>query len=380
MRTKAGPLLILAQAAGNMIAELAEDAGSCAIFGTFHMKPLPLLPPTVTVHSAPPLCIDGTVGRLWSWFRYLVWAAAWVVRQPRNAHMLLFSNPPPLPILGYLLRKLTGRTYTVVVYDIYPDLLVRIGKLRKTGLIARLWRTANRLAYGAADHVVTLGPCMVETLALQTTAPIVVIPPWVDTAAVRPVPKDQNPVAREYHQTGKLTVMYMGKMGISHDMETMLAAAARLQDTPDVHFMFIGAGPKWDTVRRLAEGLSNVTLLPWQSERVPLFHAMADIATVSLEAVASGVEVPSRTVFAMAAGAAILAVSCPPNDLERLVGEHGCGCNVALGDVDAFVGVIRRWAENSRELQACRKAARRAAEHAYSREVNAAKMLGLLRT
>src|ERR1017187_1847349 len=117
-----------------MMAELAENPGSCAIFGTFHQKPPPLLPPTVTVHSARPLCTDGTVGRLWSWFRYLVGAAVWVVRQPRNAHMLLFSNPPLLPILGYLLRKLTGRTYTVVVYDIYPDLLMRIGKLRKKGL------------------------------------------------------------------------------------------------------------------------------------------------------------------------------------------------------------------------------------------------------
>jgi glycosyltransferase involved in cell wall biosynthesis len=377
MTAAATPLLILAQAAGNMIAEVAEEAGSCAIFGTFHQEPRPVLPPEVTVHAATPLSTTSTVGRLWSWVRYLLEAAVWLVRQPRNARILLFSNPPVLPVLGYLLRKLTGRRYSVVVYDIYPDLLVRIGKLRPDGPITRLWWKANRLAYGAADRVITLGACMGETLAPQIRD-LAIVPPWVDTAAVRPVAKRQNPVALECGQGDKLTVMYMGKMGVSHDLETMLAAAARLQRNPGVHFLFVGAGPKWETVRQQAAALSNTTVLPWQRERVPLFHAMADIAVVSLEAEASGMEVPSRTVFHMAAGSAILAVSDAPNDLERLVSQHGCGRTIGLGDVDAFVDAILHWAESPAELRACRMASRRAAEQEYSRSVNVPRMLELL--
>jgi lipopolysaccharide/colanic/teichoic acid biosynthesis glycosyltransferase len=372
-------LLILAQAAGEMVAELAEAAGPCAILGTFHQAPRVTLPPVVTVHSAPPLCAANTAGRLWSWLLYLIRAAVWVVLQPRSAHMVLFSNPPPLPALGYLLRKMTGRTYSVVVYDIYPDLLVRMGKLGEKGAIARMWRAVNRLAYSNAECVITLAPCMAESLAYQTEAHVEIIPPWVDTAAIRPLPKGQNPFAREHGQVGNLTVMYSGNMGISHDVETILAAAERLRDVPRLHFMFIGGGPKWDAVRRQAQGQPNITVLPWQSTDVfPYSIATADIAVVSLETAASRLEFPSKTISAMAAGAAVLAVSSPPNDLERLVAAHGCGCNVAPGDVEAFVDALLRWIENPAELERCRLAARRAAESHYSRHVNVPRMTARL--
>ena len=379
MTAEASPLLILAQSAGNMIAELADEAGPCAIFGTFHQKPRPVLPASAQVHEATPLSTGSTLARIWSWCRYLAEAGRWLIGQPRQARILLFSNPPLLPILGYFLRKLTGRSYTVVVYDVYPDLLVRMGKLPKRGIAANLWRTFNRLAYAAADRVITLGPCMAATLHSQTATPPTLVPPWVDTLAVRPIPKDRNPVARQFDQVDKLTVLYMGKMGFSHDLETMLAAARRLQREPDIHFLFIGAGPKWDMLRGELQDLPNATLLPWQSERVPLFHAMGEIAVVSLEAEASGIEVPSRTVFHMAAGSAILAVSHPPNDLDDLVTRHNCGCNIRPGDVDGFVAAIRNWKGNPAELQRCRDAARAAAEDEYSRRRNVTRMLELLR-
>jgi glycosyltransferase involved in cell wall biosynthesis len=293
--------------------------------------------------------------------------------------MVLFSNPPPLPVLGYVLRKLTGRRYSVVVYDIYPDLLVRMGKLRARGAIAKVWRRANRLAYSNAESLITLAPCMAQSLSQETSGHVEIIPPWVDTTAIRPLPKGKNPFARDHGQVQKLTVMYSGNMGVSHDLETLLAAAERLRGISKLHFMFIGGGPKWAAVRRRSQDQPNITVLPWQSNEVfPYSIATADIAVVSLETAASGLEFPSKAISAMASGAAILAISSPPNDLEQLVRKHACGCNVQPGDVQELVGTLRRWSENPSHLKRCRLAARQAAENSYSRDVNVAKMLDLL--
>jgi glycosyltransferase involved in cell wall biosynthesis len=208
---------------------------------------------------------------------------------------------------------------------------------------------------------------------------VTVISPWVDTEVWRPLAKAENPFAVEQGQVGKLTVMYSGNMGRSHDVETMLAAAERLRDEPGIHFLFVGGGPKWVLICGRAAEMQNVTVLPWQPPEVfPLSMATADVAVISLEPAASGLEFPSKTVFAMAAGAAILAVSRGPNDLESLVREHGCGVNVEPGDVEEFTRAVMRFHDDRAELERCRRAARRAAEQHYGRRSNVKSFLEAL--
>ncbi len=89
--------------------------------------------------------------------------------------------------------------------------------------------------------------------------------------------------------------MYSGNMGLGHDIKTMLEAARCLQDEPKIHFMFIGAGPKWQTAEETLqrESLPNVTLLGWQPEEtLPYSLATADVALVSLEDGIEGLAIP----------------------------------------------------------------------------------------
>jgi glycosyltransferase involved in cell wall biosynthesis len=271
-----------------------------------------------------------------------------------------------------------------MIHDIYPDVLVRLKGLAGNSLMTRLWRWLNRVSYEAADAVMTLGDCMGATLAGQfdptrtRAGRLEIIHPWADTAKLRPRPKAENWFARNQAQVGKLTVMYSGNMGMGHDIETMLNAARRLRPARDLHFMFIGAGPKWQIVADYLrqESPANVTLLPWQPEDVvPFSLAAADVALVSLESGAEGLAFPSKALSAMAAGSALLGLSHTPSDLQGLIEQFHCGLNIKPGDVEGLVQAILTFRDDKSFLAQCRRTARLLAETTFARSRNVKKVL-----
>lgn len=382
-------LLILNQMAGPMTWELAEDLGkalgSVALL-TGHPDTLAKgSTPAVQLFAAAPYQRNSYARRALSWLRYLWQALAWLWRWPATTPLLLFSNPPLLPWLGYLMRRLRGQRYAVMVHDVYPDCLVRLGILSERHLVTRIWYRLNRSVYETADVVMTLSEGMAANLERQfdpartNAGCIEVIPPWGDTEVIRPLPKEENPFAIQHGQVGKLTVLYSGNLGLSHDLGTMVEAARRLQDREDIHFMIIGAGSRWAEMEKAARELPNLTLLPYQPEEVlPFSLATGDVAVISLDRGFEGVSMASKTYYMMAAGAAILGLSKRPSDLQMIVEQHQCGINVEPGDVDGFVQAISRFQADARFLEACRSAARRAAEVEFSRSINVRRILSTI--
>jgi colanic acid biosynthesis glycosyl transferase WcaI len=339
---------------------------------------------SVTLYSSVPYNRATSLSRGLTWLLYLGHAFIWLQRWPGYIPCLLFSNPPLLPWLGYGLRRCRHRPFAVMVHDIYPDVLVRLQVFSGNSLMTRVWRRLNRMSYEQADAVMTLGDCMAATLASQfdptrtKAGRLEIIHPWADTAKLRPRPKAENWFAQSHAQVGKLTVMYSGNMGMGHDIETMLNAARRLRPARDLHFMFIGAGPKWQSVadylRR--EAPDNVTLLPWQPEAVvPFSLAAADVALVSLEAGAEGLAFPSKALSAMAAGSALLGISRTPSDLQALIEQFRCGLNIIPGDVEGLVQAILTFRDDASFLAQCRRRARLLAESTFARSWNVRKVL-----
>jgi len=332
--TKADPqpaILILNQMAGPITWELAEDIGDalgCVSLFTGHPDTLQKSHPRVQMFAAAPYNRGSFTRRALSWLHYWLQTFFWLWRWPKEIPLLLFSNPPILCWLGWLMRTLRGTPYSVMIHDIYPDVLVRVSGFSEKHPLIRSWRWLNRRAYQRADVVMTLGEYMAATLTQQFEpaktkhGQIEVIYPWVDTKKIKPIPKPENWFARQYNQVDKLTVMYSGNMGLGHDIETMLDAARQLQEVSDIHFMFIGAGPKWQMVydAHQTENLPNITVLGWQPEvELPYTLATADVAMVSLEEEMQGLAVPSKTIFSMAAGSAILAITYPNCEIAQWV-------------------------------------------------------------
>ena len=375
-------LLILNQMAGPMTWELAEDGGEmlgCVAMLTGHPDTLQKSHEKVLLYPAAAYQRGSFARRALSWLHYAIQAFFWLWRWPADIPVLLFSNPPILCWVGWLMKRLRGQRYSVMVHDIYPDILVRLAGYSERHPLIRLWRWLNRKAYENADAVMTLGEMMAANLEQQfdssktRAGKIEVVYPWVDTERIKPIPKDDNWFAQKYGQVNKLTVMYSGNMGLGHDIETMLEAAKALQGHPEVHFMFIGAGPKWQLVKNTIDSSEppNITLLSWQPEEsLPYQLAAADVGLVALEEAFQGAAIPSKTLYMMAAGAAILGISSKPSDLQQIVEETGSGKLIETGDVNGMIDVLQHWSQCHTSLVEIRRYARSTACNNFERHTN----------
>lgn len=373
-------IIFLNQMAGPLFRELAEDLAriwSPSLLYTGHPHTAHRRGnQSLTIKAATEYDRSSNLKRLVSWLRYFWGALITVYAQPTRSLLFIVSNPPFLGLIGLLFKLLRGQKYVVLVYDIYPDILIGLGRL-KNGMLTKVWDFLNRMVWQNSNMVITIGQNMAQHLekkfdVSRTDAKrVIYIPGWADVNFIKPRSKTKNWFATKYGQVGKITVLYSGNMGNTHDIETILEVARQSANEPEIHFLFIGEGAKWRLVQRaIQEGhLHNITLLPFQPEDVlPYSLSTGDIGIVSYERGTEDYMIPSKAYSYLAAGLALLVISEKENDLTRMVKEHYCGMHVQSGDVNGVRQAIRAMSFDPTLLERYKKAAREAAEKLYSRK------------
>lgn len=300
--------------------------------------------------------------------------------------ILVVTNPPILPFVPYLLSFLRKQKYVCLIHDVYPDIAVRLGYLRKNGVIYWLWERMNQKMMHGAAAVIVLGRDMEEKIREKLDrsewGKIRMIPNWSDEDAVRPVGKGENPFLQEIGLSpSTFIVQYSGNMGLSHGMETIIEAASRLQDIP-VRFLFIGGGGKRDKIGKMVTdlGLENVLFLPYQpKEKLRYSLSCSDVSLVSLAEGVEGLSVPSKYYGILASGRPVIALMAERSEVAMSIRESGCGYVVPPGNPDALAERIRYLFDNPDAVREMGKKARQSLERNYSRRVVAEKYLDLLR-
>jgi glycosyltransferase involved in cell wall biosynthesis len=249
------------------------------------------------------------------------------------------------------------------------------------------------LAWENAEIVFTIGDRMAENLerkfdVTKTAAGrVIAIYNWADTNWIRPVRKEDNEFAKKHGQVRKLTVMYSGNLGHTHDIETILAAAKELRENDSVHFIIIGEGAKRRIVEesKREDDLENLTILPFQPESLlPVTLPTADISIITLDKGSEGLSVPSKTHYYMAAGAASLGICNKNSEVAQIINRHNCGLVVSPGDKDSMVKNILNLLNDKVKLENYKTSSRKAAEEYYSRKntrhyIDALSTAGLVR-
>ena len=368
-------ILFMNQVCGPLFRELVEDVakelGPCEILTGTRMSGNSDL----RVLQAPAYDRTSPLRRIWTWTTFAALAFVRSLSGPRTKLLFLVSNPPFLGLIGWLASLLTGRRYVVLVYDLYPGMLENLGRLQRAGLVARLWHGMNRLVWGRAACVITIGDEMAANiqphLIGHKPTPIVVIPNWADSTFVRPIPKSENPFARRTGEVDRLTILYSGNLGHSHDLTPLLDVAREVREEwKDVSFLIIGAGVRYGEVeeRIRAEGLTNVRLLPLQPEQdLPYTLTTGDVAIVTFEAGSEGYMVPSKSYYYLAAGCALVVIASSDNSISRIVAEHGCGISVPANSPDLLKQAIARFRGDSDFLARCKSRARAVQESSFDR-------------
>ncbi|OQX70408.1 MAG: hypothetical protein B6A08_00855 [Sorangiineae bacterium NIC37A_2] len=313
--------------------------------------------------------------RLASWARFALWASAECARLKGAPFLLAATNPPLLPQVALFFRKLRRFPYGVLVWDIYPEHLVHIGVCREGSFVTQALTRASALALEGAEFVVTLSDSMAATLKRQTRGTplrsLEVIPNWADTNALRPLHKQDNPLAWELGQRDKLTVLYSGNMGAGHTLSGVIEAAALLESDPRVEFLFIGDGLSRPALEAevAQRKLKNVRFFDYQPhDRLPLSLALGDVAIVAQAPGTEHLSLPSKTYSSLAVGSAILALTSPQSDLGKFVTEQRVGAVHRADDGTAIAATVQNLADAPDELDELRTRARELAVESYSED------------
>lgn len=290
-----------------------------------------------------------TLGKLCNISTFFLSAMWEVLRHQRDAQLLLLTNPPYLPMLGWLCHWLRRQTFGVILFDIMPEQAELLSFIKPGGLVARLWRRVNRLWYRRAAYAVVLSRDMLEG-AIQNAnlagtaaeaacrAKTSLIHVWSDDRLICPTPKSESREARRLGVGDRFVVQYSGNHGRFHDIETLLGIVRPLANDERFAFQFVGEGQKKALVDSYVRAESPKAV--YASSYVPKelladSLAMADLGVVAQMPGQEKVCYPSKLLGIMAAGRGVLAI-CPPDcEMARMIREHELGWVVANGDVAA---------------------------------------------
>ncbi len=298
-----------------------------------------------------------------------------LLRVRRGDSILAVTNPPSVPILAAILSFILRVPYSLVVHDVYPDIMAACGLTSRSSVVFKFMSRVNKSVLQRAESIFCIGRDMLEHLArargTSTSDGIKVIPLWADSDQIQPTLREENPLLLDLGLMNKFVVLYAGNMGYPHDIETLAAAIKKLELDEEIHFIFIGSGPKQRLIDQLVtSGVKSVTVLPSRprSEQNEFLNA-CDIAILSLVPGMLGLAVPSRTYNLMAAGKPIIALVAPSSEVARVVREEQIGWVIESGAVEKTVQALQSAKEHRGELLAMGVRARQAVLTKYQREI-----------
>ena len=132
----------------------------------------------------------GLTTRSIDYLRFNAGALIWALRLPKHDVVVCLTTPPFVALIGLALQIFKGSKFVFWTMDLYPDLPVKAGIVRKDGITHKILSRIDLLCLRRADRVVALGRCMKERLVAKGVDPnkISLIRSWADPNEIPAVP------------------------------------------------------------------------------------------------------------------------------------------------------------------------------------------------
>lgn len=315
----------------------------------------------------------GTLGRLINYFSFTFRAFLHTSYLKDYKAVIVYSNPPVLPIVPIRAKKRFGSKFIFVAYDVYPEVAYASKTLTPGSLISKVMNRINKRLYSTVDCVVALTDEMKEFLLSNrpelSRERVVTIANW---AHEKESNADHEAFERFGYKDGQFVVSYFGNMGTCQDVETMIQAAELLKNDDRIRFLIVGHGNKKDAVeaRIVERGLRNVQLLDFLTGKdFQQAVAISSCSIVSLEKGLIGTCAPSKYYSYLQGGQPILAVVEKDSYLATEVENEMIGHSVEIGDGKGLRNAIIAMVEDPEGCTSMGSRAKKLYEEQYAYEV-----------
>ncbi len=307
--------------------------------------------------------------KAWSYLVGMVQIWMLAMTKFRN-HEILFVSVPPM---GYLLNLILPNRFSMVIWDLYPDVLKAVGMTERSW-VYRLWCHLNRLSFRRAHRIFTIGDVLAEQISQYVhRSRIINHPIWSSFFESPEIPRAENKFIKEHCLEDRFVVQYSGNIGVTQNVDVILEIAECLQSHPRIVFQIIGRGQRLLELERTVKerALPNLKLLPFQTDSM-FVHSLsaANLGVVVLSETVSRGSVPSKAYNLMNFGIPALYISSAESQLALDAVRYNHARCFASTDLESIVEFIISISEDRRQWERMSEAARNASRHFLPNNAN----------
>ena len=242
----------------------------------------------------------------------------------KKADYILTPSPPLTSgLVAVLLAKFKSAKCIYNVQEIYPDLLIKHGRL-KNRFIIKLLKILESCVYNWSDAVTTIDLQFYNVIKqrIKNQNKLFIIPNFVDTSFYDTKSSDSIPNIF-IKQEGYINMVYAGNIGLAQEWDLVLSLAKEIENHP-ITIWIIGEGIKKPYLKFNIKKnkIKNIKLLPYQDRRyMPSINLFADFHFIIMNKDLENEGFPSKVYTIMSSGKPIVVVSSKDTPIVSFLEE-----------------------------------------------------------
>jgi len=337
---------------------------------------------SVNRFSVPKMSKNSLAGR--ALLSYIVEKRALgIVRKLDSRLYMAVSNPPNMALRIARYASSQGKPFIYILHDLYPDVLVKTGKLKTTSRIAKQLRKMSEDTFSLSSRIVVLGRDAADYLVKEYSVPdnkIEVITNWGPESGSKSF-SAKSVFRNKYSLEENFIVLYSGNIGETAELDILLDCAKLLEGRDDkIRFVIVGNGRHRDNIEKRSRELSNTIVLDFLPEEEYLqMISEADCFFVSLKKDLYGNSVPSKTYYYLSAGKPIVGLLPENSEVALAIEENNLGFVCSDYTPETLKNIILKLKTSPQLVNEISSSVGRCFEEIYSRKRVTRKYIDLIR-
>jgi colanic acid biosynthesis glycosyl transferase WcaI len=325
---------------------------------------------------------NKNLGRILNILTFTLSAAFRLLFSKDKTPVWTHTTPPITGIILSFICAAKKRKLIYILLDIFPEGLIRVGKVSRTNPLIKLWNYLFVKALKRCEKIIVIGRDIkqwVENVCPGCTDKIIYIPHWQDDTLIAPIKYDTNEFVIKNDLKNKFIVQYSGNMGLWNEVRTMGKAVK--QNIEGVVFMFVGGGLRKKELFEefVIESQSNVITMPFQpNEKFNITLNAARVHLVTLDKGLEGMAVPCKIYGILASGIPVIAMVPATSEVAYVVKEENCGIVLDPGDLTGLLESIILFKSDENLRKQMGMNGRKAFENKYTTRIIAERYKSIL--